>query len=323
VEAPAKPIVVASKCLEFAACRWNGLTIPCETIRRMMPHVEFLPVCPEAELGLGIPRDPIRVVVRGGRRLLLQPATGRDVTDDMQQFVTRHLDGLPDVDGFLLKSRSPSCGTKDVKLHRGPEKNAYVEGRGAGFFGAAVRERFPLHAVEDEGRLLNFRIRDHFLTRIFAFARFRAARATGRMSELVRFQAENKFLLLAHSQKHMRELGRAVANHGRLPFDELADRCERVLREALERPSRPSNDVNVLMHAQGFFSDRLTAGERRYFQDTLARYRAERLPRSAVTAVVRGNAVRFEAAWLLQQTFFQPYPEELADLGDSGKGRDL
>ena len=132
-----KPRVVVSKCLEFEHCRYNGQIISSPAVRFMTPHVEFLAVCPEVEIGLGVPREPIRVVERDGERRLVQPATGRDVTGEMRDFAGRFLDGLGEVDGFVLKSRSPSCGIKDVKIFAGPEKGSAV-GRGAGFFGEAV-----------------------------------------------------------------------------------------------------------------------------------------------------------------------------------------
>lgn len=318
-----RPVVVVSRCLELAACRWNGVSVACPFVRSLQAHADLRPVCPEVELGLGVPREPVRLLLRDGGRRLVQPATGRDLTEAMDRFARTYLDGLSEVDGFLLKSRSPSCGIKEAKLYRGPERGAYVEGKVSGAFAAAVLERFPGHAIEDEGRMLNFRAREHFLVRIFAFARFRRARASGRMAELVRFQADNKLLLMAHSQKHMRELGRAVANHERLPFDAVAARCETVLRAALARPSRPSNEVNVLLHAQGFFGRTLAAREKRYFESALQQFRDGHLPLSAVAGIVHAHAVRFEIPWLLSQTFFRPYPEALVDLADSGKGREL
>ncbi|MRR08546.1 DUF523 domain-containing protein, partial [bacterium] len=103
-----RPVVAASKCLEFAACRYNGQTIACPTVRLLRGLVEFKPVCPELEIGLGVPREPIRVIETGGGRRLVQPATGRDVTAEMTRVVADHLRDLGDVDGFILKSRSPS-----------------------------------------------------------------------------------------------------------------------------------------------------------------------------------------------------------------------
>ena len=117
-----RPKVVVSKCIEFAACRYNGLMISSDVVKALMPYVDFVPVCAEVEIGLGLPRDPIRVASGANGLRLLQPSTGADVTNEMVSFATSYLGSLPAVDGFVLKSRSPSCGIKDVKIFRGVEK---------------------------------------------------------------------------------------------------------------------------------------------------------------------------------------------------------
>jgi uncharacterized protein YbbK (DUF523 family) len=168
-----KPRVIISKCLEFAPCRYDGAMISDEFVRQMKERVDFLPVCPEMEIGLGCPRDPIRVVSAGGGLRLIQPTTGRDVTGEMRAFAAAFLAGVGTVDGFLLKSRSPSCGIKDVKVFGSPDDDE-PQGCGIGFFAAAVLERFADAAIEDEGRLQNPSLREHFLSRLFISAKLRA-----------------------------------------------------------------------------------------------------------------------------------------------------
>lgn len=113
----ARPEVVVSKCLGFDACRWNGETVREDFVEMLGPWVRWHPVCPEVAMGLGVPREPIRVVEQKGAPRLVQPATGRDYTEAMEKFSAAHLDGLGPVDGFLLKNRSPSCGPLDVKIY--------------------------------------------------------------------------------------------------------------------------------------------------------------------------------------------------------------
>ena len=167
-----KPIVVLSRCLDLEPVRYDGQVIPYEFVRELEPHVTFVPVCPELESGLGVPRDPIRIVNACGEARLLQPESGRDVTERMTGFIESFLGGLGAVDGFILKSRSPSCGLTDVKIFQGPEPLALAE-LGAGFFGGAVLERYPDLAIEDEDRLLDSTIRERFLTKLFTLARLR------------------------------------------------------------------------------------------------------------------------------------------------------
>ena len=157
-----RPRVVVSKCIEFAPCRYNGAMISDEFVQRLKGYVDFRPVCPEMEIGLGCPRDPIRVVKTGGRLHLVQPSTERDITEAMAEFADRFLAAVGEVDGFLLKSRSPSCGIRDVEMFAGMAEEAAVE-FGAGFFARAAIERFPDAPMEDEGQLAVAAVRERFL----------------------------------------------------------------------------------------------------------------------------------------------------------------
>lgn len=316
-----KPRVVISKCLGFASCRWNGLTIQDEFVERLKPHVEYMPVCAEVEIGLGVPRDPIRVILRNKELRLVQPATKVDVTSKMHKFCNTFLTSLEEVDGFILKSRSPSCGIKEAKIYPTMEKSAAIR-KGSGFFGTAVLERFPNLPVEDEGRLRNFMIREHFLKRLFTLARFRSTKKTQKMKNLVQFQAENKFLFMAYNQKEFRIMGRIVANHEKRPVSEVYDDYEVHLHAALAKTPRYTSYINVFMHAMGHFSDKLNKQEKVFFLELMEKYRSGRAPLRSDTDVLMSWGVRFGEKYLLDQTFFNPYPEELLDISDSGKGRD-
>jgi uncharacterized protein YbgA (DUF1722 family)/uncharacterized protein YbbK (DUF523 family) len=307
----ARPVVVISRCIDFDACRYNGQVIRASLREELEPHVTFRPICPELEIGLGVPRDPIRLVRNGDRTDLVQPSSGRDLTAAMEGFSERYLAALPEVDGFILKGRSPSCGIRDAKVH--PDASSgMVSARGPGKFTEQVLARFPSVAVEDEGRLRNLRIRDHFLTRIFTWAAFRQSLAGRSFNELSRFHARNKLLLTARSQVAQRELGRLVAVGASGRFDELAEAYGRAFAGALARPSRIPANINVLMHALGNLSDRLSADERRDFLASLEAYRAQRVPLSAPLSVLRSWAARFGNEYLAGQSFLAPYPEALA-----------
>lgn len=317
-----QPIVCVSKCLGFAKCRYNGVTIYDDFVEKLKPYVEYVTVCPEVEIELGVPRDPVRVVVHKQERKLMQPATGKDITPAMNRFCETFLEQIHEVDGFLLKSRSPSCGIKDVKIYAKMEKSASI-GKGAGFYGSAVMTRFPKHPVEDEGRVRNFRIREHFLTQLFAYSRFRHTKKTKSMAALVQFQAENKLLLMAYNQKELKILGQIVANQDRRPVNDVYNLYEDHFYNALCTPARYTSNINVLMHAIGHFSKNLTQQEKKYFLTSLERYREGKIPLSATLSVLRSWIIRFEDSYLNQQTFFEPYPEALVEITDSGKGRKL
>lgn len=316
-----RPRVVVSRCLGFDRCRYDGSMIQDAIVESLRPWVEWIPVCPEVEIGLGVPRAPVRLVRVEGKVRLLQPATGRDLTEALQSFADRFLDSLPPVDGFLVKHRSPSCGRKDARVYASVEKSPSV-GSGPGMFGQAIRQRFPDLPIEDEGRLTNRAIREHFFTALFALARLREALQTGQMGALVRFHTEHKFLLMAYNQARLRELGRCVANLDRHPPEQVMQRYAAGFRAALSRLPRRPSVVNVLMHSLGYLSDGLQPAERGYFLDLLAAYRQGRIPLSTPLGVLRAWVIRFDQAYLAAQSFLCPFPEELISQQDSGKGEE-
>jgi uncharacterized protein YbbK (DUF523 family) len=227
----ALPNVVISRCIDFDSCRYNGQMVRASLREELAGHVALKPICPELEIGLGVPRDPIRMVAGTNEIGLVQPSTGIDLTDSMRAFAAGYLDRLGEVDGFVLKSRSPSCGIRGVNVYAGPHSREVVSS-GAGRFAAAILERFPDAAVEDEGRLNDPRLREHFLTRIFTSASLRETLAERSRAALVWFHSRNKLLLMAYSEVRLRRLGRIVANAASAPLEEVGARYRLELAEA-------------------------------------------------------------------------------------------
>jgi uncharacterized protein YbgA (DUF1722 family)/uncharacterized protein YbbK (DUF523 family) len=316
-----KPVIVVSKCLGFDHCRYNGEIVDDPFVRRLREFVEFRPVCAEMEIGLGVPRDPIRVVLVQDEMRLVQPSTGRDFSGSMNEFAGSFLDGIGSVDGFLLKSRSPSCGTRDVKIYN-ETGNLMSAAQRQGFFGRAAMARFGDAAVEDEGRLRNFLIRERFLTMLFTLARFREMVAEPTMARLTGFHARSKLLLMAYSEVVMRQLGKLGANEERRPVADVFRDYGALLPRAFAGPPKYTAAINVLMHALGYFKEGLSSEEKAFFLDSLQRYRTGKVPLSVPVGILRSWVVRFREPYLAQQALFQPYPEELIEIADSGKGRD-
>lgn len=180
-----RPRIVVSRCLGFAAVRYDGAVLRSDFVEALARHVDFLDVCPEIGIGLGVPRDPIRIeVAAASDRRLVQPSTGRDLSEAMRCFAERFLDLVGPVDGFILKSRSPSCGVGDVKEYRaaaapGGSNDEPLGQRADGFFAEVVRARCPGAVVQDEARLADPRERHDFLVRLFAAARRRVGGGEG------------------------------------------------------------------------------------------------------------------------------------------------
>lgn len=315
-----RPRVVVSQCLGFAACRYNAQVIEDDFVAQLAPHVDYVEVCPEVEIGLGVPREPIRLVRRRGDETisLVQPATGRDVSDDMRGFSARFLDRVGVVDGFVLKNRSPSCGTSGVKVY--PETaGAPANERAPGLFAAAVLERFADRAIEDEGRLRNRAIREHFLTKLYALARLRTLAATPRTAALVDFHSRYKYLLMTYGQQRARILGRIVADAAQRAAADAVSGYRAEFALALARPPRPMAHINTVMHILGYFSDGLTTAEKALLLDMLQEYRNGRAPLATSLAVIRAWLARFDVPYLAAQAYFEPFPRELVSLADSGR----
>ncbi|MFD1020009.1 YbgA family protein [Thalassobacillus hwangdonensis] len=315
-----RPRVVVSKCLGFDQVRYNGETIPDKVVKRLEPYVEFIPVCPEVEIGLGIPRDVIRIVKDQEVYQLVQPKTGKDLTESMRTFSEQFMQALPAVDGFLLKNRSPTCGVNDAKVYADVENSPVIE-KTDGLFTQAVREYFGGVAIEEEGRLKNFTLREHFLTKLFTLAWFRQVKEEGTMKLLVAFHSKNKYLFMAYNQTLLTEMGRLVANPPEMTKEEIMDAYEAKLQEMLDKPAGAGRHINVCQHIFGYFKNGLNSQEKQYFLHELDQYEKEKIPLSAVLGILKAWAVRFEEKYLLQQSYFEPYPIDLVEISDSGKGR--
>ena len=315
-----QPKVVVSQCLGFKKCRYNGQTIPNEFVEKLGEFVDYITNCPEEEIGLGTPRDPIRIGRKNDKLHMVQPATGNDVTERMQNFAMDYLQNLDEVDGFLMKNRSPSCGINDVKIYHHLDEPTGAD-RGKGFFGGQISEYYPGAAIEDEGRLRNFKIREHYLTKLFTNARFREIAQEHKMKDIVKFHSNHKYLFLAYNEQAMRACGSIVANHEQKPAEEVFANYKEKMQEILEKPAKYTAIINTLHHIFGGISDNLSSDEKQFFLNSVEEYRDERVPLSTIIHMLKSYAIRFDNDYLKNQVFLEPYPRELVEITDSGKGR--
>ena len=272
--------------------------------------VEFVPVCPEVEVGMGTPRPTIRLERRGDEVRLVDPKGGADHTDAMRRWAARRLDEVERMDlcGWVLKKDSPSCGMERVRLyHKGVARK-----EGVGVFAAALAERFPLLPVEEEGRLNDPWLRENFVERVFAYRRLKDLFA-GRwaVGDLVRFHTAEKLLLLAHDPDAYRRLGRLVAGSKGLPRDEVRARYGEAYMRAMGTIARVGRQTNVLQHMAGYFKELLPADERRELQEAIADYRSGLVPLVVPLTLLRHHARRHAVAYLQGQTYLEPHPKEL------------
>ncbi|MGA1822417.1 MAG: YbgA family protein [Thermoplasmatota archaeon] len=317
-----RPRVYISRCLGYEHCRFDGAIIKSRPVEKLKDHADVIHDCPEMGIGLGVPRRPINIKMGDKGRILHQPATGRDLTEEMNEWVRNRLDSLGEVHGFILKSKSPSCGIGDVKLYR-PEGIGVLTGKDDGFFGRGVKERFSHLAVETEARLGEETILDHFLTKLFTLARFSEARKNGKARDLIDFHSRHKFLLMAYSQKELKTLGNITASQKERGIDDAWDQYGTHLSGAMSKGAKYSSQINVLSHMFGYFSGDLENRERHFFLDLLEAYREDRIPLSACKEVLRGMIIRFDVEYLKDQLYLDPYPVELTPEYETKRNRDL
>lgn len=309
---PAAAIRVGvSTCLLGASVRFDGGhkrdAFLVETFGR---HVEWVPVCPEVEAGLGVPRESMQLRRAENRVRLVTTRTSVDHTDDMRHYAARRIAALAaeDLCGYVLKKNSPSCGMERVKIYgrSGPV------GSGRGLFAEALLEAFPHLPVEEEGRLADPRLRENFVERVFAYRRLRSL-FSGRwtVGAVVAFHTAHKLQLLAHSPAHHAALGRLVARAKRMPRSALRRSYEGQFMRTLEVLSTPKRHVNVLQHILGYFRSRLDDAARRELAELFEEYRSGQLPRIVPLTMVRHYVRRFAVPYLAAQTYLDPHPKEL------------
>lgn len=308
-----KPIVVISKCLGFEPCRYNGVMETNEFIKKLSNYVEFKTICPEMSIGLGVPRNPIRLVKDKEYIKLLEPKTGKDYSKDMMIFTQGFLKNIGEIDGFILKSRSPSCGIKDVKVYSNINKGGNSV-KGKGMFANCIIDTYTNLPIEDEGRLRDFKIREHFLTKLYVLSNFRQIKKKKDLTLLKEFHNVNRLLFKAYNNKQFKEANNIVKKNNK----DIFEKYEEKLNLIFARTCRFTSKINVLLGVLEKFKDKLTEKEKNFMLDSIEKYRNGNMPFSVPLNLMKSYIIRFEDE-LLNQSFFMPYPEELFEIRDSGK----
>ncbi len=273
--------------------------------------VEYVPVCPEFEAGLGVPREAMRLTGDPAEPRLVTQKTGKDLTDRMNRWIGGKLRELDkeDLRGFIFKSGSPSSGMERVKVY---DEKGNSRKSGAGLFAMAFMARFPRIPVEDEGRLHDIALRENFIVRLFAFDRWKKECAfDSRPATVIGFHARHKYLLMAHSPAKQKEMGKLVARVSEMGRKEFTERYEGLFMEALRCQATVKKNVNVLEHLAGYFKDRLGADEKKELADVIGQYRREMIPLIVPVTLVRHYVRKYGEEYLAGQYYLDPHPLEL------------
>lgn len=270
----------------------------------------LVPVCPEVECGLPAPREAMGLEGCPQRPRLVTVDSKVDLTEKMETFCSRKLEELAaeDLCGFIFKAKSPSCGLFRISIHN----DGIARRNGRGLFAAALTQRFPLLPVEEEVRLEDTAFRENFIERVFAFRRWRDfLRGPQGMGELVDFHAAHKYLIMAHSPKGYRDMGRLVAQGKDMPLEEFVERYGKALMEALSRQATPAKNGNVLMHLMGYFKKELSTEEKKELLGMIGRYREGLVPLIVPLTLLNQYARKYDQTYLKGQLYLNPHPQEL------------
>jgi uncharacterized protein YbgA (DUF1722 family)/uncharacterized protein YbbK (DUF523 family) len=301
-----------SSCLMGNLVRYNGQhQLDRFLTDQLGQHVAWVPVCPEVECGLPVPRETMRLVGTPETPRLVTTRSGIDHTQKMRTWIENKLPSLEkeNLCGFVFKSKSPSSGMQGVKIYT---EQGMPSRQGAGLFAGAFMERFPLLPVEDEGRLNDAGLRENFIERIFVMQRWKKYAVTdGSHAGLVEFHTRHKLLLMAHSPGDLRPLGSLVAQGRRANRERLQAEYLALLMSALKLKATVRKNTNVLDHIMGYFKKQLTADEKKEMKDLIADYHAELVPLIVPVVMLRHYVRKFDEPYLKGQFYLHPHPSEL------------
>ena len=274
-------------------------------------YVEYVPVCPEVECGFDTPREAFRLVGDPESPRFVTSRTHNDFTERMMKWAKRRVIELEreGLCGFIFKSNSPSSGMERVKVYG--EKGMPVK-KGRGVFARMFMEYFPLIPVEDEGRLHDPILRENFVERIFSLKRWRETLSKKfAMADLVEFHTLHKLLILSHSEKHYRTMGKLVAAGKEMPLKELYTQYEALLMEALRLKTTPKKNSNVLMHMMGYFKKQLASDEKQELLEIIRQYHDGYIPLIVPIALINHYVRKYNQPYLGRQMYLHPHPTEL------------
>ncbi len=301
-----------SSCLLGENVRWNGGHKKNRYLTDTLgDYVDWVPVCPEMEIGLGVPRETLRLVGDPDDPRLVTTRTQIDHTDTMKSWAAERLHRLEKerLCGFIFKSDSPSSGMIRVKVYG---KKGMPQKKGVGVFARAFMNHFPLVPVEEDGRLNDSKIRENFIDQIFTLKRWREARSRPScVGNVVDFHSRNKLTLMAHSPEIARQMGKLVAAGKQMDCGSLEADYERLMIEALRLKTTVKKNTNVLQHMLGYFKKELTRDEKQELLDVIGAYRRELTPLIVPITLINHYVRKYDKSYLAGQTYLNPHPLEL------------
>jgi uncharacterized protein YbgA (DUF1722 family)/uncharacterized protein YbbK (DUF523 family) len=276
-------------------------------------YVDYVPVCPEVEIGLPIPREALRLVKYPGDNTprLVTQKTGVDYTGQMLNWAKSRLDQLEkeNLCGYIFKSKSPSSGMERINVYN---EKGVAQRNGVGMFARAFLERFPLMPVEDEGRLHDIVLRENFIVRVFTYHRWRQVlEGPHTIGAVVDFHSKNKLLFMAHHPEMARQLGKLPANAKELPIREFFASYQTLMMTLMKFKASVRKHANVLYHMMGYFKKQLDPGEKQELVEIIEQYRVGYYPLVVPLTLIKHYVRKYEQPYLKDQYYLDPHPAEL------------
>lgn len=301
-----------SSCLLGQEVRFNGGHrrdgFVCGDLAR---YADYVPVCPEVAIGMGIPRPPIRLTGDpGAPRAVGTDDPDRDFTERLQAYAEKTVPGLDQLSGYILKKDSPSCGMERVKVYN--PKGGAGERRGTGIYAGVLTERMPLLPVEEEGRLNDPVLRENFINRVYTYRRWRELAAEGvTPAKLIAFHTDHKYLVMAHSQAAYQRLGRMLCDLSAVALNEVASRYFEELMTTLGRRVNRKRHVNVLQHMLGYLKRGIDGSDKKEIAGSIEAYCRNEVPLVVPITLLRHYFSRHPDAWMGRQVYLFPHPDDL------------
>ena len=303
--------VGVSTCLLGEYVRWDGNHKRDRYVTDVLnSYFQWEAVCPEVEVGMGIPREPVRLEGGPRKQRMIGRKSRTDWTEKMKSYTAKRLRQLQksDLCGYILQKRSPSCGMGGVPIYG---KGGQAGVHGPGLFAKALMEKFPWLPVEEEGRLNDHKLRDNFIVRVFSYARLKRCMKDFSPGKLIAFHSQHKYLLLAHSPKHYNEMGRLVANVKKLDTRKFQETYCTLFMEALKTKTTVRKNVNVLQHMLGFFKTHIDREDKTDLVQAIEDYRGELVPLIVPITLIAHYVKKYRVQYLLDQVYLNPHPKEL------------
>lgn len=314
-----KPNIIISKCLNFDYCRYNWDRVNDDFLLKLWKFVNYIPVCPEVAIWLPTPRMPLRLQKDENDKIqIYQPSSETDFTKKMLDFSKTFLLKQSEIQWFIMKNRSPSCGIWDVKIYAKKDTHFTSSRTWSWIFWESCKDIFKNIPIEDEWRIKNFRIREDFLTKIFCLAEFNHIKKQNKISLLSDFQAKNKYLFMSYNQDKLTKLWRLIAWYDKTNFEEIIDLYEILLLELFSTRASSNRTINSLDHIFWYFKNSCSTEEKLFYKETIDLYKEDRIPKSSVINLLKLLAIKEKQDYILNQSIINPFPKELIELSSSG-----